>query len=170
MGDKTLIYRKKVEDNIKESQKHLKRLNDAFDYLKKSYIIPFNIDEYRAILDNLQDLAFCDQIIYRFSKLQDCMGAKLFKSILLYQGENVNRPFLDILNQLEKMDIIFVDDWFEIRDLRNAIAHDYEENDKIAVDILNMIYGLKNELEKILNSIVSLVDRDKSNNIGNKKH
>ena len=45
--------------------------------------------------------------------------------------------------------IISVDDWFEIRDLKNEIAHDYEENDKIAIDILNMIYSLKNELEKI---------------------
>lgn len=162
MGNKTLVYRRKVEDNIKESLKHLKRLNDAFDQLSNSYAIPFNMKGYQAILANLQDLAFSDQIIYRFSKLQDCMGAKLFKSILLYQGENVNRPFLDILNQLERMDIISVDEWFEIRDLRNEIAHDYEENDKIAVDILNMIYSLKNELENILNSVGDLVDVKKS--------
>lgn len=30
------------------------------------------------------------------------MGAKLFKSLLLYEGEYINRPFLDILNRLEK--------------------------------------------------------------------
>ncbi len=41
--------------------------------------------------------AFCDQVVYRFSKLQDIMGAKLFKSFLLFQGENINKPFLDIL-------------------------------------------------------------------------
>ena len=39
-----------------------------------------------------------EDLIYRFSKLQDCMGAKLFKSVLLYEGENVNKPFLDLLN------------------------------------------------------------------------
>jgi len=50
-------------------------------------------------VNNTQYLAYSDQSIYRFSKLQDCMGAKLFKSVLLYQGENVNKPFLDILNQ-----------------------------------------------------------------------
>ena len=43
----------------------------------------------------------------------------------------VNKPFLDILNQLEAIDIINVDEWFEIRDLRNEIAHDYEDNDEI---------------------------------------
>ena len=161
MGNKTLVYKRKVEDNMKESLKHLKRLNDAFDQLNNSYTIPLDMKGYQAILANLQDLAFSDQIIYRFSKLQDCMGAKLFKSILLYQGENVNRPFLDILNQLERMDIISIDKWFEIRDLRNEIAHDYEENDKMAVDILNMIYSLKNELENILNSVGDLVDMKK---------
>ena len=89
----------------------------------------------------------------RFSKLQDCMGAKLFKSLLLYQDENVNKPFLDILNQLEVMEIIEVNEWFEIRDLRNEIAHDYDNNDTVANDILNAIYANKNELEQTLNAI-----------------
>ncbi len=65
---------------------------------------------------------------------------KLFKSVLLYLGENTNKPFLDILNQLEKIDIIDVDEWFEIRDLRNEIAHDYDNNDLTAMNILNTIY------------------------------
>jgi uncharacterized protein with HEPN domain len=84
------------------------------------------------------------------------MGAKLFKSVLLFQGENTNKPFLDILNQLEKIDIIDVDEWFEIRDLRNEIAHDYEDNDTVAINILNTIYKLRNELKDILNAIEAL--------------
>jgi uncharacterized protein with HEPN domain len=58
------------------------------------------------------------------------------------------------------MDIISVDDWFEIRDLRNEIAHDYEESDEISIGILNMIYRLKDELENILNSIAILVEKE----------
>lgn len=85
------------------------------------------------------------------------MGAKLFKSVLLYEGENINKPFLDILNQLEAIDIIEVDEWFEIRDLRNEIAHDYEDNDEIAVNILNTIYKLKDDLKEILDSIEKIV-------------
>ena len=94
--------------------------------------------------------------LYRFSKLQDCMGAKLFKSILLFQGENINKPFLDILNQLEKMNVINVDEWFEMRDLRNSIAHDYESNENIDMSIINAIYKLKNNLTTILNRIKKL--------------
>ena len=98
MGNKTLVYKQKVTDNLNESYKHLLRLENAFEALKKNYFFPISTDNFKIILENIEHLAYSDQIIYRFSKLQDCMGAKLFKSVLLYQGENVNKPFLDILN------------------------------------------------------------------------
>ncbi len=157
MGNKTLVYKQKVTDNLNESNKHLLRLENAFEALKKNYTFPINIENFKVILENIEHLAYSDQIIYRFSKLQDCMGAKLFKSVLLYEGENVNKPFLDILNQLEAIDIINVDEWFEIRDLRNEIAHDYEDNDEIAINILNTIYKLKSDLKETLDSILKLV-------------
>ena len=157
MGNKTIVYRQKVLDNLSESYKHLSRLNGAFFELEKKYKFPLTHKNFENILNDIQNLAYSDQSIYRFSKLQDCMGAKLFKSVLLYQGENVNKPFLDILNQLEKMNIIDVDEWFEIRDLRNDIAHDYESNTNTSVNILNTIYKIKNELEYILDAIKKLL-------------
>ena len=157
MGNKTLVYRTKVDLNLNESYKHLLRLNGAFEQLNLKYRFPIDKGSYQKIVENIQDLAFSDQIIYRFSKLQDSIGAKLFKSLLLYQGENIDKPFLDILNSLEKIDVVDVEEWFEIRDLRNEIAHDYEDNDNIAIEILNTIYELKNELEKILHSIKGII-------------
>lgn len=153
MGNKTLIYKQKLADNLNESFKHLTRLNDALTELEKNYKFPLSNSDFEKILENVQQLAFSDQIIYRFSKIQDCMGAKLFKSILLYQGENINKPFLDILNEMEKMNIIDVDQWFEMRDLRNCIAHDYETNEDTDTTIINTIYKLKNNLSAILNKI-----------------
>lgn len=158
MGNKTLVYKQKVHDNLKEGYKHLLRLENAFTALQKQYKFPINMDNFKTILDNVEYLAYSDQIIYRFSKLQDSMGAKLFKSVLLYQGENVNKPFLDILNQLEVIDIINVDEWFEIRDLRNEIAHDYDDNDEIAINILNTIYKLKTDLKETLDAIEKLLN------------
>lgn len=157
MGNKALVYKQKVHDNLNESYKHLLRLENAFESLKKNYLFPISMEDFKIILQSVEHLAYSDQIIYRFSKLQDCMGAKLFKSVLLYEGENVNKPFLDILNQLEAIDIINVDEWFEIRDLRNEIAHDYEDNDEIAINILNTIYKLKLDLKEILDAISKLV-------------
>jgi len=157
MGNKALVYKQKVLDNLSESYKHLDRINDAFNELQKNYHFPITKNNFEGILSSIQNLAYSDQCIYRFSKLQDCMGAKLFKSILLYQGENVNKPFLDILNQLETMNIINVDEWFEIRDLRNEIAHDYENHDGVAIEILNAIYKTKDELEKSLDIIKKMI-------------
>ena len=89
MGSKNLVYKKKLEEILKESFLHLKRLKDAFSELNKKYSLPLKeIDK-----DNIYDLALCDQIIYRFSKLQDTMGARLFRALLLYEGEDVKRPF-----------------------------------------------------------------------------
>lgn len=157
MGNKTLVYKQKVHDNLSESYKHLSRLQNAIEALERNYIFPLSMESFKNILESVEHLAYSDQIIYRFSKLQDCMGAKLFKSVLLYEGENVNKPFLDILNQLEAIDIINVDEWFEIRDLRNEIAHDYEDNDEIAINILNTIHKLKSDLKETLDAIEDLV-------------
>ena len=157
MGNKTLVYKQKVHDNLSESYKHLRILQNAIEALERNYIFPLSMENFKSILEIVEHLAYSDQIIYRFSKLQDCMGAKLFKSVLLYEGENVNKPFLDILNQLEAIDIINVDEWFEIRDLRNEIAHDYEDNDEIAINILNTIHKLKSDLKETLDAIEDLV-------------
>lgn len=157
MGNKALIYLEKMVSNLDESKLHLLRLNSGFNELEKKYAFPLKIFDIKNIINDVQDLAFCDQCIYRFSKLQDCMGAKLFKSVLLFQGENINKPFIDILNRLEKIDIIKVDDWFEIRDLRNEIAHEYDENDETVMEILNSIYKIRNDLSNTLISIEKMI-------------
>jgi len=157
MGHKALVYRQKVIDNLEESYKHLSRLESALGALEKVYVFPLGTDDFVTMTNQAQYLAYSDQSIYRFSKLQDCMGAKLFRSVLLYQGENVNKPFLDLLNRLESMDIIDVDEWFEIRDLRNEIAHDYDANDDTARNLLNTLYKIKSELKHILDEIGKIV-------------
>ena len=110
------------------------------------------------MLNDSASLAFADQIIYRFSKAQDSMGAKLFKAFMLYNGENVDRPFLDILNSLEKIHILNVDEWFELREIRNEIAHNYENNENVARNIINSIYMHKGELKQILESVNSKIE------------
>ncbi|MDQ7090354.1 MAG: nucleotidyltransferase substrate binding protein [Methylococcales bacterium] len=153
MGNQALIYKEKFEKNLKEAAIHLQRINEAFEELSINYSFPIETEDFLKILVNRNELAFADQIIYRFSKTQDSMGAKLFKSFVQYQGENINRPFLDILNSLEKLDILDVEKWFELREIRNEIAHDYEENELLAKTILNNIYRYKEELNTILNML-----------------
>lgn len=161
MGHQTLMYRQKLDDNVLECRRHLARLEIAFSALQSHFAFPLDETQMYTLRDDPQMLAFSDQCIYRFSKLQDTMGAKLFKSVLLYLGESTDKPFLDILNQLEKIDIVDVDEWFEIRDLRNEIAHNYADDEGMIANILNTIFQLKGELSEILDQIGKLRDRSK---------
>ena len=153
MGNQTLIYKVKFEKALEEVKKHIIRIESAFDELGKSFNFPINMEDFQKLLENSVNFAYADQIIYRFSKAQDSIGAKLFKAFLLYEGENIDKPFLDILNSLEKTEIVDVNEWFELREIRNEIAHDYEDNHTRGKDILNSIYKHKNELNKIVKSI-----------------
>ena len=157
MGNQALVYKAKVQVNLQECYRHLAGLNEAFEELEKKYRFPIDTDSYAKIMSGL-DIAFSDQAIYRFSKLQDTMGAKLFKSFLLYQGENIHRPFLDILNTLERMGILEVEMWFVLRDLRNEIAHNYEDDEKVVIEIINTIYEQKHTLEQILDNIKESIE------------
>lgn len=82
MGNKTLVYKQKLTDNLTESYKHLLRLENAFRALNSYCHFPMTMDDFKKVIESVEHLAYSDQIIYRFSKLQDCMGAKLFKSVL----------------------------------------------------------------------------------------
>ena len=157
MGNQALVYKAKVQVNLQECYRHLAGLNEAFEELEKKYRFPIDTDSYAKIMSGL-DIAFSDQAIYRFSKLQDTMGAKLFKSFLLYQGENIHRPFLDILNILERVGILEVEMWFVLRDLRNEIAHNYEDDEKVVIEIINTIYEQKHTLEQILDNIKESIE------------
>ena len=79
----------------------------------------------------------------------------MFKAFLLAQGEDVDRPFLDILNNLEKINILSVDSWFELRDLRNEISHNYDADE--ARTILNTILEYRPKLEAVLNAIEAAI-------------
>jgi hypothetical protein len=147
----------KVQHNLQEGFIHLQRVNEAIEEIEKKYSFPISENDFEKILENRVDLAFSDQIIYRFSKLQDLIGAKLFKSFLLYQGENIDRPFRDILNRFEQIEILNVEEWFEVRNLRNEIAHNYDSNQNIAIEILNGIFETRNDLRKILDKITILI-------------
>jgi hypothetical protein len=140
MVNTALVYQTKFQKNLHEAYVHLARIDEALDELGKKYQFPIAQEQFAELLINRIELAFADQII----------GAKLFKAFLLYQGENVDRPFLDILNELEKLHIVDVEEWFVLREIRNDIAHDYEDNQDQARCILNNIYQYRGELRQIL--------------------
>ncbi len=152
MGNQA-IRKANFDKIINEVNVHISRLEQSFNELSKEFSLPLSAANFTQIVQQPVFLAFSDQIIYRFSKAQDTIGAKLFKAYLLVQGENIDKPFLDILNGLEKNNIVNVDKWFELREIRNEIAHDYEDNESHGKDVINLIYTNKSELIKIVKAI-----------------
>ncbi len=160
MGNSSLIYQEKLKFALQESQIHLQRMDIAFEELKKRYSFPIQMAQFSMLLEDNTDVAFADQIIYRYSKAQDCMGEKLFKAFMQYQGENVDKPFRDILNLLEKWQLLEVEEWFVLLEIRNEIAHDYENDYSKACQILNSIEQSRAELWKIFNEIQKKTKED----------
>lgn len=75
--------------------KHIFRIEGALRGLKS--ILPLNEEVYLYLDAN--SVTLLDQFIFRFSKFQDVMGAKLFKHILEWLDEDVSAMSMrDILN------------------------------------------------------------------------
>ncbi len=112
-------------EKLYECNRHKTKLLTTCEKLEKH--IPFTAKKYAGINPELS--SFIDQMIFRFSKLQDTMGDKLFPAILELMEEEVkSKPFIDRLNRLEELELISKNDWLALRKERNEIAHEYSFN------------------------------------------
>ena len=144
------------DKKIYECNKHIEKLNDAKDYLKD--IMPLSVDEYLKI-DKIKS-SFIDQLNFRFSKLQDTMGESILKGILIKSKENVEKmTFLDILNRLDKLEILDKNRWLELREVRNEIAHEYSFDQDEVVNNINLIYEKTDELILIYKEVYKFIEK-----------
>jgi len=69
------------------------------------------------------------------------MGSRLFRQILEILGEDVTGvPFIDILNKMEKLDLIDkAVTWINLRQTRNIISHEYPFAQEEQADELNLL-------------------------------
>ncbi|NOR80574.1 MAG: hypothetical protein GQ529_07025 [Methyloprofundus sp.] len=89
--------------------------------------------------------------MFRFAKLQDSIGERLFKAILLFLEEDIaNKPFIDILNRLEKLEILnSVEEWRSLRDIRNTLTHTYDDDPEEMTLAINKVFSKKESLMAI---------------------
>ena len=146
--------RLKFEKNINELDKHVFRLKNAFSRIKKKYKIPIDKKDIEKIVNDDDEIAIIDQIVYRFSKLQDTLG-KTIRFFLNLKGENVeNLSMIDVVNLAEKVGINITEEkWFELRELRNIITHEYEDEYEEIAKTLNKIYNELDYLSLIVNQL-----------------
>ncbi len=122
--------------------------NADIDYLD---LKKFNIDE--AFFADYSQVRIVNSFLFNFSKLQDKIGAKLFRRVLyeIKETDDFSITMIDALNLLEKLNIIEdATQWELLRETRNALAHEYPfdiqeriENIALALEsyvILKQIY------------------------------
>ena len=133
MGREKMTCKKRLQLHLKEADVHIERLKEILEYLKSFY--PLDIDSFEDI--NRDKL---DAFVFRFAKLQDLLGAKIFREYLeSVNFPTVNKDFLSLLKELEKEGIIDIDKWAEFRSVRNSIAHDYPYDESEKIDAINYI-------------------------------
>jgi AAA+ ATPase superfamily predicted ATPase len=81
-----------------------------------------------AWLGDYSNQRVVNSFLFNYIKIQDKLGASLFRKLLfsLREIDNENLSMIDILNLLEKLEIIeSVQKWDQLREIRNVIAHEY---------------------------------------------
>lgn len=143
----TDLAKEKIILAIKECDSHIEKLNRGRRLLSEFF--PLDLRTFTDIND--EQIEHIDQFIYRFTRLQDSMGKRLFPSIISYFDNDItSRSFLDILARLEQLGIISNDmDWQFFRNLRNNLSHDYPDSTKIMVETLNLLFDEWQRMENI---------------------
>jgi hypothetical protein len=121
--------------------------------------IPLNSDRYMNLSED--EIEHIDQYLFRFAKLQDAIGHRLIKAVLYYLGEQIDGvPLIDLFNKLEKMDVVEdYDNWMKLREVRNSVAHEYDDDPAENAKRINAVYSLKPDLENYYLSIENFVEK-----------
>lgn len=126
----------------------VKRLSDVFPLSAKQLE---NADD--VLLDKL------DAFRVRFSDLQDIVGNKLFRGILLLEDEQPG-TMIDILQKMEKRGLLHdVNAWRIMREIRNTFSHDYPESISEKAEALSQALTASTQLLTILDNIQHYLER-----------
>jgi hypothetical protein len=136
---------------------HAQALGDALADIALRGFGPGDLDR----LDKT-DRRLLDQFAYRYTRLQDDMGARLMPAVLAVLGEDiVPMPALDRFNRLEQLGWLpSADEWMELRQVRPQFAHEYPElaeerfeRFQAAVDaarrLIDLLDGFERRLERL---------------------
>ncbi len=148
-----LDYRDKLKEALQICELHYQRMSYAL--LKIKHNFPLDEGKYNALSQD--DLSYIDQLIFRFSKMQDSMGHRLFPALLEGLGEDISGlPFIDLLTKLEQLNLIDNHkQWLILRETRNLVIHEYPFFTPEIIEGLNLLLDQIIVLEQIWENINS---------------
>jgi len=138
------LWRIRLKQAQLECQRHTQRL--LYLQGKMENLFPLDVEKYSNL--NEEQVGIIDQVLFRFGKLQDTMGQRIFPAILQVMLEwQDDESFLDRLNRLERLQIIpSAKNWGTFRELRNLLTHEYPEQPERNITTLNLLWKRLPEL------------------------
>ncbi|MGK5082242.1 hypothetical protein WDW37_02970 [Bdellovibrionota bacterium FG-1] len=98
------------------------------------------------------ELGAYDEMMARFARVTDIFLSQYIRALIKKADPAFRGSFRDSLDQAEKLGYIdSADEWYQIRELRNRQAHEYEEDDLIA--LFRLVLDQKLRIESIKNEI-----------------
>lgn len=145
----------RLSASLQKCRIHLQRIQYAVSQTEE--LFPLERENYQILND--AQTGNIDQLVFRFTKLQDELGTNTFRYLLVYLQEDIlDKPFRDILNRLEQLKIIESSDmWLALRELRNDLAHEYPLMLDETIDKLNHLFEQLPLLKNILFTIERLI-------------
>ena len=137
--------REALQAILKECRTHAEVLQEAKEELGDT-----RFDENTVTHISVQQRRLLDQLAYRFSKLQDSMGMKLLPMLLDLAEEPIpeDATFAEKLQRLERLGALkSVERWRQLREIRNQLAHEYEDAPAFKAAVLNRFIE---EIESLL--------------------
>lgn len=119
MSENVQLIWKKIE--------HLRRMRNYLDYSLGQTLLLMPISDWHQLTPEHHETLAAFRV--RFSEFQEHLG-KVMRAIAR-EEEQSTEPFSFVLLYMEKLGILdTVDRWKMIRELRNAVNHEYEENEQ----------------------------------------
>lgn len=127
-----------LDDNRRKLVKAIDHLDYSYKKIQKLSLSVGDFDE--------ESLETWESFCSRFARAADIFLAKYLRAAVLLEDPGFEGTLRDLVNQGEKIGL--VDDaraWMGIRELRNAAAHDYSEE-----DLAGLFARVKKEAPRIL--------------------
>jgi len=150
---------KRLSLYLNEAEIHIERLKDVLNRLEKIY--PLTLERFKNLTPEEKDML--DTLAFRFSKLQDLIGSKIFREYLQEVGFIVeDKAFLELLKEIEKEGIVDIDSWSEFRKVKNILAHDYPDDLEEKAEAINYLIERSHNLIGVIEKIESKINKQRN--------
>lgn len=139
-----------LQQAVATCRTHHQALGEALEDLRQRALTASELERLSKA-----DRRLLDQFAYRYTRLQDDMGAWLMPAALRAMGEEItSMPMLDRLNRLEQLGWLpSADEWTTLRRIRNEFTHDYPETTAERFARLQLVLASARRLVEILTEI-----------------